>query len=187
MHRGYARSPLGISTIYSSASFLLLGVRSLVANVGLQRRPFEAEFVSMHAVATRTWEIYADQTSIINQATTILGYGTRILPRASPQAQTLPQPYTPRSTVLNGASGLSMLDGFKHRFAKHARKSSRPTQQVIRSRSGCSLLMRIEDDWRRRLRPARIRGLDSEIVGLSCLMPWAPELSPNPISTILLD
>ena len=122
MHRGYARSPLGISTIYSSASFLLLGVRSLVANVGLQRRPFEAEFVSMHAVATRTWEIYADQTSNINQATTILGYGTRILPRASPQAQTLPQPYTPRSTVLNGASGLSMLDGFKHRFAKHARK-----------------------------------------------------------------
>ena len=122
MHRGYARSPLGISTIFSSASFLLLGVRSWVANIGLQRRPFEAEFVSMHAVATRTWEIYANQTKIIKQATTILGYGTRILPRASPQALILPQPYTPRSTVLNGVSGLSMLDGFKHRFAKHARK-----------------------------------------------------------------
>ena len=61
MHRGYARSPLGISTIFSSASFLLLGVRSWVANIGLQRRPFEAEFLSMHAVATRIHKLRTDQ------------------------------------------------------------------------------------------------------------------------------
>ena len=55
--RGYARSSFGIN-IYSSANFLLLGVGPLVASVGLQQRP---EFGSMHAVATRMWQLYVDQ------------------------------------------------------------------------------------------------------------------------------
>ena len=69
--------------------------------------------------ATRLWQL--TQTSIIEQAVTILSCRSRILPRASPRALTLTQPYTTRPAILGGASGLRRLDGLVERFAHFVR------------------------------------------------------------------
>ena len=96
------------------------------------------------------------QTSVIDQATTILAHRARMGPQVSPRALPLTRPYTPRPTVLGGASGLRAMDGLERSFTtsvlkklgqRHKRSkawkghTSRPTQQLLPFPPGCSLLM----------------------------------------------
>ena len=58
------------------------------------------------------------------QATSILGYHSRFLPRVSPQALTLTQLDTLELGVLGGVSGLRMLHGLNRTSTKNARVRS---------------------------------------------------------------
>ena len=105
------------------------------------------------------------QASIIDHATSILGYRSRFLPRVSPRAPTLTQLDTLALAGLGGVSGLRMLHGPNRTSAKNVRGGSDKLKQdkIIKGAdmsthttddattpfpSGCSLLMvRIQDDW----------------------------------------
>ena len=62
--------------------------------------------------------------SIIDQATSILGYRSRFLPQVSTRAQTLTQLDTLVLGVLGGVSGLRMLHCLNRAFGKKVRVSS---------------------------------------------------------------
>ena len=70
------------------------------------------------------------QAGIIDQATSILGYRSRFLPRVSPRALTLTQLDSLTLGVLGSMSGLRMLHGFDRTSAKKkARVSSDELKQ----------------------------------------------------------
>lgn len=107
--RGYARSSFWITTTRRLA---------LLCVVYGDWGPVSA-FSSVHAVATRKWQIHTDQ---YHPSKTILSYRSQTLLRVSPRALTLTQPYTPRLGALGGTSGLRTLDGLKHRSANFVQK-----------------------------------------------------------------
>ena len=113
---------------------------------------------------TRKWQLSAGQRHPPSQG--ILGYRPRVLPGVSPRALTLTQLDTPVLGVLGGVSGLRVLDGPNRDSAKmcekartSAERTKAPKGQISPHRrpttpfpSGCSLLMRIQDDWCRMIK-----------------------------------
>ena len=134
----------------------------MVAAIGLRQYAIKA-FRTMHP---REYDNF-QQANIINQVTSILGYRSRFLPRVSPRAVTLTQLDSLALGVQGGVSGLRMLHHLNRNSAKNVRVKARTssyrtksskgqisphTQQTTPFPSGCSLLMRIQDDWCRMIK-----------------------------------
>ena len=114
------------------------------------------------------------QSSITYQATSILSYRSRFLPRVSPRALTLIQLDTLALVILGGVGGLRMLHGHNRTSAKNVRVSSDKQEKIVKGTyisthttdDTVSFRVQPTDAHSRRLVPddktARFRGLGSE-------------------------